>query len=80
MGSIPGSGRSPEEENGNPLQYCQKNPSDRGVWWATGHRVAELDATKQQQHTNSQYWALLTSKPPDLWVEILLSVEWKELD
>ena len=35
MGSIPGSGRSPEEGNGNPLQYsCQGNPMDRGVWWA----------------------------------------------
>ena len=32
-GSIPGSGRSPEEENGNPLQYsCLENPMDRGAW------------------------------------------------
>ena len=32
-GSIPGSGRSPEEENGNPLQYsCLENPMDRGTW------------------------------------------------
>ena len=30
--SIPGSGRSPEEENGNPLQYsCLENPMDRGA-------------------------------------------------
>ena len=36
MGSIPGSGRSPGEGNGNPLQYsCLKNPMDRGAWWAT---------------------------------------------
>ena len=35
-GSIPGSGRSPGEGNGNPLQYyCLKNPRDRGAWWAT---------------------------------------------
>ena len=35
-GSIPGSGRSPGEGNGNPLQYsCQENPMDRGGWWAT---------------------------------------------
>ena len=34
-GSIPGLGRSPEEGNGNPLQYsCLENPKDRGVWWA----------------------------------------------
>ena len=32
MGSIPGSGRSPGEENGNPLQYsCLENPMDRGA-------------------------------------------------
>ena len=31
--SIPGSGRSPGEENGNPLQYsCLGNPLDRGAW------------------------------------------------
>ena len=40
MGSIPGSGRSPGERNVNPLQYsCLKNPTDRGAWWATVHRV-----------------------------------------
>ena len=33
MGSIPGSGRSPGEGNGNPLQYsCLENPVDRGAW------------------------------------------------
>ena len=41
-GSIPGSGRSPAEGNGNPLQYsCLENPVDRGAWWATVHRVAK---------------------------------------
>ena len=35
-GSIPGVGRSPGEENGNPLQYsCLGNPTERGAWWAT---------------------------------------------
>ena len=39
-GSIPGSGRSPEEGNGNPLQYsCLENPMDRRGWWATVHGV-----------------------------------------
>ena len=34
-GLIPGSGRSPGEENGNPLQYsCLENPMDRGAWQA----------------------------------------------
>ena len=42
MGSIPGSGRSPGGEHGNPLQYfCLENSMDRGTWWATGHRVAK---------------------------------------
>ena len=41
-GLIPGSGRSPGEGNGNPLQYsCLENPMDRGAWWATVQRVAK---------------------------------------
>ena len=41
-GSIPGSGRSPGEGNGNPLQYsCLENPMDGGAWWATVHGVAK---------------------------------------
>ena len=35
-GSIPRSGRSPGEGNGNPLQHpCLENPVDRGAWWVT---------------------------------------------
>ena len=42
MASIPGSGRSPREGNGNPLQYsCLGNPVDRGAWWATVHGVTK---------------------------------------
>ena len=42
MGLIPGLGRSPKEENGNPLQYsCQGNPMDGGYWWATVHGLAK---------------------------------------
>ena len=41
-GSIPGSGRSAGEGNGNPLQYCcLENPMDRGAWWATVHGAAK---------------------------------------
>ena len=41
-GSIPGSGRSPGEGNGNPFQYsCLENPMDGGVWLATVHGVAK---------------------------------------
>ena len=42
MGSIPGLGRPPGVENGNPLQYsCLKNPMDRGAWWATVQGVSK---------------------------------------
>ena len=42
LGSIPGSGKSPGEGNGNPLQYsCLENPMDGGAWLATVHGVAK---------------------------------------
>ena len=41
-GSIPGSGRSSGEGNGNPLQYsCLENSMDRGAWRATVHALAK---------------------------------------
>ena len=41
-GSIPGLGRSPGEENGNPLQNSSlENPMDRGTWKAAVHGVAK---------------------------------------
>ena len=55
LGSIPGSGRSPGEGNGNPLQYsCLENPMDGRAWWATVHGVA-----KSQTRLND-----FTYKPP----------------
>ena len=40
MGSIPGAGRSPEGEHGNPLQYpCPMNPMERGAWWGIVHMI-----------------------------------------
>ena len=42
VGSIPGSGRSLGEGNGNPHQYSSlENPMDRGAWWATVYGVAK---------------------------------------
>ena len=42
VGSIPGSERSPEVGNGNPLQYsCLENSMDRGAWWATFREVTK---------------------------------------
>ena len=47
VGSIPGLGRFPGEENGNPFQYsCLGNPMDRRALWATDQRVAESDTTE----------------------------------
>ena len=47
-GLIPGSGRSPGEGNGNPLQCsCLENAMGEGAWKATVCGVAELDTTEQ---------------------------------
>ena len=42
LSSIPGSGRSPGEGNGYPLQYsCLGNPIEREAWRTTVNRVAK---------------------------------------
>ena len=72
-GSIPGSGRSPGGGHGNPLQYsCLENPMDRGVWWATVHRVTHSQtrlkrlSTHSRLHSlhkqNNEVWTLQLSK------------------
>ena len=53
-GLIPGSGSSPGEGNGNPLQYsCLGNPMDRGAWWATVRRVikSQTQLKRLSMHT-----------------------------
>ena len=48
-GSIPESGGSPGEGNGNPLQYpCLENPMDRGAWRATAHGVIKSQTRLKQ--------------------------------
>ena len=50
-GLIPGSGRSPGEGNGNPLQYsCLENSMNRGAWWATVHGVVKSWKGLSDQH------------------------------
>ena len=54
-GSTPGLGRSPEENNGNPLQYsCLENPRDRGASWATIHEVTKNQTQLSNYHTSKR--------------------------
>ena len=78
MSSIPESGRSPGEGNGNPLQYsCLGNPMDRGAWRATvmrSQRVRQDLATQQQQmdkantNTRTDLSVSIKKKLPPNWL------------
>ena len=69
VGSIPGSGRSPEEIPSNPLQYsCLENSMDKGAWWAIFHGAhKESDMT---EHTHQQLIRKrkIHSRPVKKWV------------
>ena len=53
-GWIPGWGRSPGREHGNPLQYSYlENPMDRGAWQATVHGVAKNQTRLKQLSTHA---------------------------
>ena len=60
-GSIPGSGRSPGEGNGNPLLYsCLENLMDRRAWQATVYGVPSVGhnlVTKPPLPINKQYFS-----------------------
>ena len=52
VGLIPGLGRSPRGEHGNPLQYsCLDNPTDRGAWRAMVHRIAKSQTQLEEFST-----------------------------
>ena len=62
MGSIPGSGSSPEGEGGNPFQYsCLENSMDGGAWWTTVHGVAKSQ-TRLSDFTSLQSLVAQTVK------------------
>ena len=68
LGSIPGSGRSPGEGNGNPVQYsCLENLMDRGAWWATVHgsqRVGHDWTTSLSLFTLYRSYGSAVKNPP----------------
>ena len=68
MSSIPGSDRSPGEENGNPLHYsCLGKPVDRGAWQATVHGVTkEWDMTERLNNSRMCDPDMLHSEGPQL--------------
>ena len=52
-GSVPESGRSPGERNGNPLQYfCLEKPMDRGAWGAIDHGMAKVEHDRMTKHAH----------------------------
>ena len=74
-GSIPGSGRSLGEGNGNPLQYsCLENPMDRRAWWAVVHGVAKGWAWLS-------YWAWthvdIEQVTQVKWASVSLFIKWR---
>ena len=78
LGSFPGTGRSPGEGNGNPLQYSRlENPMDGGVWQATVHgvtRVGHVLATKPPPTTafripHQETWFVPNQILYSLWSE-----------
>ena len=61
VGSIPGSGRCPEEGNSIPLWYsCLENPMDRGAWRLQCMRP-ELGTTEQQRQQAHRFFQRMSS-------------------
>ena len=59
-GSIPGSGWSPGEENGNSLQSsCLGNPMDREAWWSIVHEVTKSLIPLNDLNNNNSWFTML---------------------
>ena len=68
-GSITESGRSSEEGNGYAPQYsCLENSMDRGVWWATIHRVTKGWTRSSQGCRDVSGTRQLLFSVPELWL------------
>ena len=76
--TIPGSGRSPGEGNGNPLQCsCLENPLDKGAWKAVVHRVAKSWARLKQHSMHLDIsWQLHHPRNPEADLKYPRSVLW----
>ena len=89
---IPGSGRSPGEGHGNPLQYfCGENPMDRGAWKTVVHRVAKsrtwlmwlsMHAHRATQTTTTGMWQEwhYCAKSVKIWECLLLQQNLMDLE
>ena len=82
LSSIPGSGRSCGEGNGNPLQYtCLENPMDKGAWQATVHGVAK-SRTRLSDFTRecsgASLVAQMVKRLPALWETRVRSLGWED--
>ena len=66
-GSIPGLGRCPGEGHHHPLPYSRlENPTDRGAWRASVHKVTASDRAEARAHTHAYLYPLLPEPPSRL--------------
>ena len=84
LDSIPGSGRSHGEGNGNPLQSsCLENPMDRGAWWTTVHGLQRVGHDWATSPSPRIIWASLVAQlvknPPAMWETWVRSLGWEDL-
>ena len=82
VGSVPGSGWSSGEGNGNPLQHsCLENSMDREAWWATIHGVMKLDTDEWLTHTQTQWspqeCGLTDCSPAEVMEEMIYYHIWR---